>query len=118
MKVRNLARAMVTRFGMSDTFPNYAPVQSDGQNVFSEETSTRIDKQVIRVIEECTALTERQVKLYRDKIEKLAEQVLKKESLNHQQIKAILGERPFEAKQNYKQFLTLSTDAKRADAVV
>jgi ATP-dependent Zn protease len=36
MKVRNLARAMVVRFGMSDAFPNYAPVQSDGQNVYSE----------------------------------------------------------------------------------
>lgn len=38
----------------------------------------------MKVIQECTALTERTVRLYKDKIEKLATEVLKKETLNHQ----------------------------------
>lgn len=41
---------MVTRFGMSDSFPNYAPVDTDGHNVYSEETAAKIDKEVIRII--------------------------------------------------------------------
>jgi ATP-dependent Zn protease len=47
-------------------------------------------------------LTEQLVKQYKDKIDKLASAVLKKESLNHEEIKDILGERPFEIKENYK----------------
>jgi ATP-dependent Zn protease len=42
------------------------------------------------------------IKLYKDKIEALAVEVLKKESLNHQDIKRILGERPFAVKENYR----------------
>jgi ATP-dependent Zn protease len=42
------------------------------------------------------------VKHYKDKIEALASEVLKKETLSHQEIKAILGERPFEIKENYR----------------
>lgn len=71
-KVRNIARAMVTRFGMSQSFPNYAPAQTDGHNVFSEETSTKIDKEVMKIIESCTVETRKTVRLYRDKIEALA----------------------------------------------
>ena len=41
---------MVTRFGMSDSFSNYAPVDTDGHNVYSEETAAKIDKEVIRII--------------------------------------------------------------------
>jgi cell division protease FtsH len=84
MKVRNMVQSMVLRFGMSDLFPNYAPTQTEGQNIYSEETAAKIDEEVKRIIQECTVLTEKKVKLYKDKIEKLAKAVLLKESLNHQ----------------------------------
>ena len=56
---------MVTKFGMSKEFPNYAPVDTQGQNVYSEETSTKIDGEIRKIIAECTELTEKTVKLYR-----------------------------------------------------
>lgn len=34
-KVRNLVRAMITKFGMSDAFPNFAPAETDGHNIYS-----------------------------------------------------------------------------------
>ena len=83
---------------MSQIFPNYAPIETDGQNIYSEETATKIDKEIMRIIQECTNETRKTVKLYKDKISALADEVLKKESLNHQEIKAILGDRPFEIK--------------------
>lgn len=86
--------------------------------MYSEETATKIDKEIMRVIEECTVLTRQTVRLYKDKISALAEAVLKKESLNHQEIKAILGERPFEIKENYREFLENVEDAKRADMLI
>lgn len=116
--MRNIARSLIVRFGMSELFPNYAPTDNDGQNMYSEETATKIDKEIMRVIEECTVLTRQTVRLYKDKISALAEAVLKKESLNHQEIKAILGERPFEIKENYREFLENVEDAKRADMLI
>ena len=76
MKVRNLAQSMVLRFGMSELFPNYAPIQTEGQNIYSEKTARKIDEEVKRIIKECTALTVKKVELYKDKIESLAKAVL------------------------------------------
>ena len=76
MKVRNLAQSMVLRFGMSELFPNYAPIQTEGQNIYSEKTAGKIDEEVKRIIKECTALTVKKVELYKDKIESLANAVL------------------------------------------
>ena len=59
---------MVIKFGMSDLFPNYAPMETEGQNIFSEETGGKIDREVTRIIRECTELTEKTVIMYRDKI--------------------------------------------------
>lgn len=61
MKVRNLAQSMVLRFGMSELFPNYAPIQTEGQNIYSEKTAGKIDEEVKRIIKECTALTVKKV---------------------------------------------------------
>lgn len=52
--MRNLAYAMVIKFGMSEVFPNYAPIETQGQNIYSEETSAKIDEEVTRIITECT----------------------------------------------------------------
>lgn len=67
-KVRNLAKSIILRFGMSESFPNYAPVESDGQNVYSESTSEKIDKEVIKLISECTERTRVKIKTHQDKI--------------------------------------------------
>ena len=53
---------------MSESFPNYAPVESDGQNVYSESTSEKIDKEVIKLISECTERTRVKIKTHQDKI--------------------------------------------------
>ena len=36
---------------MSEKYQNYAPVKTDGHNIFSEETNAEIDKEVIKLIE-------------------------------------------------------------------
>lgn len=38
--------------------------------------------------------------------------------MNHQEIKAILGERPFEIKENYREFLENVQAPRRADMIV
>ena len=97
---------------MSEAFPNYAPMETEGENIYSETTSAIIDEEVTRVVKKCTKMTRKIVQKQQEKIKALAEAVLKKEFLNHQEIKAILGERPFEVKENYREFLEHSSETK------
>ena len=100
-----MARAMVTRFGMSDELGpiDYAENQEEvflGHSVsrtqsVSEATAQRIDEEVRRIIDECYArakqiLTERVADLHT-----LAKGLLEYETLTGEEIKALLkGERP------------------------
>lgn len=43
----------------------------------------------------------------KDKIEKLAERLLEKETLDLKELVAVLGDRPFPPKSNYKAYLEL-----------
>lgn len=43
-KVRNLARSIIVTYGMGKKHQNYAPVKTDGHNIYSDATSTEIDK--------------------------------------------------------------------------
>lgn len=66
-----------------------------------------VDEEIRRIIKECGDKTRKLVEQHRDKIEKLSEVLLKKESLDLHDIVGVLGERPFAPKSNYKAYLEL-----------
>eukprot|EP01017_Pseudomicrothorax_dubius_P003204 TRINITY_DN103_c0_g1_i2.p1 TRINITY_DN103_c0_g1~~TRINITY_DN103_c0_g1_i2.p1 ORF type:complete len:824 (-),score=282.95 TRINITY_DN103_c0_g1_i2:39-2471(-) len=111
-KVYDLARALVTKFGMSERL-GYLGYHEDeyGQKHYSEATSRAIDEEVKRLVDECTERTRTLVKTYRDKIEKLSSTLLEKETLDLTAIVDILGERPFPPRSNFKAYL----DVKRRE---
>jgi hypothetical protein len=39
-----LAYATIVSFGMSERNPNFAPIATDGHNIYSEATAAEIDK--------------------------------------------------------------------------
>lgn len=77
-KVRRLARAILVTYGMSEKHLNYAPIDTDGHNIYSESTAMVIDKEIMALIAKSTERTREIIEKYRDKIEALAEAVLKK----------------------------------------
>lgn len=56
-KVRQLSHAILVSYGMSEKNENYAPVHTDGHNIYSEETAALIDKEIIELIRTCTKKT-------------------------------------------------------------
>jgi len=64
-----------------------------------------IDKEVRKILRECTERTERLVKEKRCQIEQLSNLLLEKETIDLKQIVGVLGERPFAPKSNYKAYL-------------
>lgn len=101
-KVTKQARAMVTIYGLNDKLGNITYYDSSNQSEYSfskpysEETAQIIDKEISLLIE---SQYERAINLLsenKDKLTKLAEQLLVKEVIFKDDLELIFGKRPFE----------------------
>jgi len=104
-KAYEIAYAMITKFGMSERIGFIGFSDEEYVKKHSDQTSKIIDEEVRRIISECTERTRALIREHKDKIEKLAEALLEKETLDLQAIIEILGERPFPPKSNFKAYL-------------
>jgi cell division protease FtsH len=108
----NVARSMVTRWGMSDRLGmvQLAPRQNPflggmggfgGDKPFSEETARLIDLEVQRIIGECHAEATRLLGKHRKSLDALAGALLERETLDEQEILAVTGLPPAPALENH-----------------
>jgi len=101
-RATDMARKMVCEWGMSEkmgplTFGKKEEQIFLGREIaqhkdYSEETAVEIDKEVRRIIEEALTKTEALLKEKEDKLDKLAEALLERESLNAQEIEELMEE--------------------------
>lgn len=99
----NLARGMVTRWGMSERLGmvQLAPKSNpylNGQfsaiprsNLISEHTAKLIDEEVSRIIGECHEEARRLLREHREQLDALAKALLESETLNEQEILKVTG---------------------------
>lgn len=99
----NIARGMVTRWGMSDKLgmiqlaPKNNPYLGDGSTgfsgtkPFSEDTARAIDGEVSRIIHECHEEARELLRKYRKELDALANALLEKETLDEQEILKVTG---------------------------
>jgi cell division protease FtsH len=93
-QVNQIARSMVVRWGMS---PKLGPLNltqpGDGAAAehFSEETAQLLDEEVRRIVGECHQDAVRLLTEHRDRLDRLAEAALKKDTLNEDEIYAATG---------------------------
>ncbi len=99
----NLARGMVTRWGMSDRLGMVQLAPKDnpylnvmggwpgGQRPFSEETAEAIDAEVLRIIGECHEDARRLLRAHRRELDALAEALLSRETLDEEEILEVTG---------------------------
>lgn len=98
-KVTNIAQSMVMRFGMSPKvgMVNYADTreQDDFTKPFSDETNTIIDLEIKRIVKECYDECKRLLSEKADAVEKVAQELLRKEYITREDMIRLLGKRPF-----------------------
>jgi len=100
-RITHMAFSMVAEYGMSEEL-GYISLKdsSDPQNSYgfnkkySEKTAQRIDKAVKDIIDNQYKRTTKLLNKHRDKLEKMAETLLEKEILDHNELRELLGERP------------------------
>ena len=104
-KATELARRMVTQYGMSDTL---GPIQygkgshqvflgrdfGDERN-YSEEIAGKIDAEVRKIIDDCYADARRILEVNWDKVDRMANSLLEHETVEAEEVLAILGDKPW-----------------------
>lgn len=98
-----LARAMVTRYGMSEklgtrTFGEHEDMIFLGRDIheqrdYSEKTAEWIDQEVSKLISEAKKTAEKILKENKDKLEEMVKVLVEKETLEQEQFLAIVGQR-------------------------
>jgi cell division protease FtsH len=103
LRATDIARAMVTEFGMSDELGavNYTshprgaflenPFAPERGN-YSEDTAVRIDAEIKRIVQEAHAAARRELAARRAVLERLSERLLEVEVIEADELRAIMGE--------------------------
>ena len=106
-KVTALARAMVTRFGMSKKI-GYLSYDDDNQQQFhkpfSEETAKNIDEEVRRFVDEAYQQCKDLLTEKKKEVGIIAEELLSKEVLTRDDMIRLLGPRPFSDSQEFTKY--------------
>jgi cell division protease FtsH len=89
-----LAHDMVCTYGMSRLGPVIYNETEGGYRQYSEDTARKIDEEQARIIEECFKEAKTLLEANKDKLTTLAEELLKKETLDALEVYALLGIEP------------------------
>jgi len=100
-RVTKMAKAMVTRYGMSDKLGPMQLTQGDtnpflGMDLgerrhYSEDVARSIDQEVRRIVENAYAVAKEILTTHQDKLKLLAETLLEKEIMDRQEFEELMG---------------------------
>lgn len=106
-RATQIARDMVTRYGMSDALGTMVYAENEGevflgrsvtrQTNVSEETQRKVDAEIRRIIDEQYGLARKMIEENRDKIEAMTKALLEFETIDADQIKDIMEGREIRA---------------------
>jgi len=94
-KVTNMAYAQIRDFGFNSVIGNVSFELTGAKKPYSKRTGAAIDLEARQLIADAYRRTENVLKENQDKLEMLAQLLLKKETLNYQDVEDLLGPPPF-----------------------
>ena len=102
-KVNKQAYAMVAYYGMSEKLKNICYYDSTGQasyfnNPYSERTAQLIDEESERLIAEQMERAKSLLRKYEEGHHKMAQLLIEREVITHEDVEAILGPRPWKSR--------------------
>lgn len=115
-RVTKSAYGMTTVYGMNERIGNVSFYDSKAQGEYSftkpysEETARIIDEEVKKLIESAYIRTRALLVEKREQLEKIAQELLKKEIIYQSDLVDMIGKRPFEKLTNYQEFMDSDSD--------
>lgn len=118
-RITKLAYSMVTIYGMNDKLGNISYFDSKGSEYnfnkpYSETTAREIDLEVRQIIQAAYQRTVDLLSDKREKLEILAQELLKKEVLFQSDLERLVGSRPFEQLTTYQEFIKGEEEKEKA----
>ena len=110
-RITKSAYGMISIYGMNDKIGNVSFYDSKGQGEmsftkpYSENTAQIIDEEVKKLIDTAYIRTRAMLVEKREELEKIAQELLKKEILYQSDLVELIGKRPFEKLTNYQEFM-------------
>ncbi len=116
-KATGIAHAMVTKYGMSKIGLRVIPSENEDNmslsKPYSEKYEQKIDEEVNIILEECYQVAKDTIIRNQDKLEKMAEKLLEKETIDLADIIECLGDRPFPMEDFMKEYIDQVADRKK-----
>jgi cell division protease FtsH len=116
----NIARAMITQFGMSDNFGLMSLATVDNQYLegraslnCGDETAAQIDKEVMALLKDCYDEASRLLEEYRDALDKISDYLFEHETITGKEFMDIFRELTGIAEEKKEE--TETTDIKKND---
>merc|ERR1712113_1154179 len=109
-KVTKIAYGQISVYGMNDKLGNlsFPPENQEGGMVtyrpYSEKTAEMIDQEAQKLVRKAYDDTLQLLEKYKDKVSALAAELMQKETIGHEDIVGVLGERPVQ-NDAYKAYL-------------
>ncbi|MCY7352892.1 MAG: ATP-dependent zinc metalloprotease FtsH [Cytophagaceae bacterium] len=108
-RVTKLAYSMVTVYGMNEKIGNISFYDSKQPEYsfnkpYSEETAREIDEEVRKLVNSAYQRTRQMLLDKREKLEIIAQELLKKEILFQNDLERLIGKRPFDTPTTYQAF--------------
>ncbi len=108
-RVTRMAYAMVTIYGMNDKVGHVSFNDPNGEfaysKPYSEKTAEMIDHEVRGIIQKAYDRTKQLLTEKHAELERLAQELLRKEILFQYDLESIVGKRPFDHKTNYENYM-------------
>lgn len=118
-RITKMAYSMVTIYGMNEKIGNisfYDSKQSEYNfnKPYSEATAKTIDEEVRNLVESSYKRTKSLLEEKRDALEKVAQELLKKEIIFQHDLEELIGKRPFAKATTYEEFMNSSEEVSTA----
>eukprot|EP01125_Pyxidicula_operculata_P008384 TRINITY_DN281_c0_g1_i1.p1 TRINITY_DN281_c0_g1~~TRINITY_DN281_c0_g1_i1.p1 ORF type:complete len:769 (-),score=235.00 TRINITY_DN281_c0_g1_i1:1688-3994(-) len=94
-KITDMAYSTIVQYGMNPTFGNISYSERNSQGYwgkpYSNKTAELVDKEVKKLIDQCYIATKELINNNKDKLEEIAQLLLKKEVIHNSDVQSILG---------------------------
>ncbi len=109
-RVTHMVYQMITTYGMSENIGQLSFPREEGgsfpqDRLYSDATAQLMDEEARKIVEDAYTRTVTLIREKREQVKSIAELLLEKETINHDDIVALLGDRPFASHHSYEEFV-------------
>lgn len=118
-RVTDIVYQMIMTFGMNERVGQLAFSRDSvgpGDKPYSEATSEAMDEEARAMVDEAYQRTVALIRERKTEVQKVADMLMEKETITHDDIMDAIGARPFEGDKQYKEYVSMRKQMREEDA--